>query len=43
MELGPAIDETQARQDASLKRPDFTEGVRSFVEKREPKFARIGE
>ena len=43
MELGPAIDETQARQDASLKRPDFTEGVRSFVEKREPQFGRIGE
>ena len=43
MELGPAIDETQQRQDASLKREDFTEGVRSFVEKREPKFGRIGE
>ena len=43
MELGPAIDETQRRQDASLKREDFAEGVRSFVEKREAKFGRIGE
>jgi len=43
MELGPAIEETQRRQDASLKREDFTEGVRSFVEKREPKFGRIGD
>ena len=43
MELGPAIDETQRRQDASLKREDFTEGVRSFVEKREPNFGRIGD
>jgi enoyl-CoA hydratase/carnithine racemase len=43
MELGPAIEETQRRQDASLKREDFTEGVRSFVEKRDPNFGRIGE
>ena len=43
MELGPSIDETQRRQDASLKREDFTEGVRSFVEKREAKFGRIGD
>ena len=42
MELGPSIHETQARQDASLKRADFTEGVRSFVEKREPTFERVG-
>ncbi len=43
MELGPAIAETQRMQDASLKREDFTEGVRSFVEKRDPNFARISE
>jgi enoyl-CoA hydratase/carnithine racemase len=43
MELGPAIAEAQRMQDASLKRADFTEGVRSFVEKREPSFGRIGE
>ena len=42
MELGPAIAETQKRQDDSLKREDFTEGVRSFVEKREPRFGRVG-
>ncbi len=43
VELGPAIEEAQRMQDASLKREDFTEGVRSFVEKREPNFGRIGE
>lgn len=43
MELGPAIAETQRRQDDSLKRADFTEGVQSFVEKRDARFGRIGE
>jgi enoyl-CoA hydratase/carnithine racemase len=28
--------------DESAKRPDFKEGVASFVERRPPKFGRIG-
>jgi enoyl-CoA hydratase/carnithine racemase len=39
--LGAAMRETNTLMDASLKRSDFKEGVRSFIEKRPPKFDRI--
>ncbi len=39
--LGDAMRETNRLMDESLKRPDFTEGVRSFVERRKPKFERL--
>ena len=39
--LGPAMLETQRLMDESIKRADFREGVRSFIEDRPPAFARI--
>ena len=39
--LGPAMEETNRLMDESLTRPDFREGVRSFIEKRPPRFARV--
>jgi enoyl-CoA hydratase/carnithine racemase len=39
--LGPAMSETQRLMDESLTRPDFKEGVRSFIEGRPPSFDRI--
>ena len=39
--LGDSMRETNRLMDESLKRPDFTEGVRSFVERRRPKFERL--
>lgn len=41
MPLGPAMRETDAWMDESLKRDDFREGVRSFIERRPPRFPRV--
>ena len=43
MTLGPAMAETNRQMDESLQRPDFREGVRSFLEARPPKFSRLGD
>ena len=40
--LGPAERESQRLMVESFGRPDFTEGVRSFLEKRPPAFERLG-
>ena len=39
--LAEAMLEADRQMVASLKRPDFREGVMSFVEKRSPKFERL--
>ena len=41
MSLGEAMRETNTWMAASLEREDFREGVRSFIEKRPPNFARV--
>jgi enoyl-CoA hydratase/carnithine racemase len=41
--LGPAERDAQRLMLASFERPDFKEGVSSFVEKRPPQFPRIGD
>ena len=41
MPLGEAMTETNTLMAASLSRSDFREGVRSFIEKRPPEFARL--
>ena len=43
MPLGDAMRETNTWMDESLKREDFREGVRSFIEKRPPRFKRVSE
>lgn len=40
-ELGPAMDEAIQLMVESFDRPDFKEGVRSFLEKRSPRFDRV--
>lgn len=39
--LGEAMRETSALMDASIKRPDFTEGVTAFMQRRPPSFPRL--
>lgn len=39
--LGDAMQETNSWMDESLKRADFKEGVRSFIERRPPNFDRV--
>lgn len=39
--LGTAMFDTEARMAASNKRPDFKEGIASFMERRPPKFDRL--
>jgi enoyl-CoA hydratase/carnithine racemase len=41
MPLGEAMTETNTLMAESLSRSDFREGVRSFIEKRPPEFARL--
>lgn len=41
--LGPAMVETERLMLESVQRPDFREGVRSFIEQRPPVFQRLGE
>ena len=40
-ELGPTLDESIRLMTESFARPDFPEGVSSYLEKRPPKFSRI--
>ena len=41
MPLGESMKETNRLMAESLERPDFREGVRSFIEKRPPEFTRL--
>ncbi len=40
--LGESMTEANRLMEESLKRPDFKEGVASFVERRAPNFPRLG-
>jgi enoyl-CoA hydratase/carnithine racemase len=40
--LGESMRDTNRLMDESLRRTDFKEGVASFLERRSPRFARIG-
>jgi enoyl-CoA hydratase/carnithine racemase len=39
--LGESMRETERLMDESVKRPDFKEGIASYMEKRAPKFAKL--
>jgi len=41
MQLGESVAESNAWMSESLRREDFSEGVRSFLERRPPNFKRI--
>ncbi len=41
MSLGDSMRETNKMMAKSLEQPDFTEGVKSFIEKRSPRFPRV--
>lgn len=41
MQLGEAMEETNAWMAESLEQPDFKEGVKSFIERRPPAFKRL--
>ena len=41
MTLGPSLEETNQWMAESLKKEDFVEGVRSYIEKRPPAFKRV--
>jgi enoyl-CoA hydratase/carnithine racemase len=41
MELGESLHESNQWMAESLKREDFREGVRSFIERRPPQFKRV--
>ncbi len=40
--LGESMRDTNRLMDESLRRPDFKEGVASFLERRSPRFSRVG-
>jgi len=40
-DLGPSLEESIRLMTESFGRPDFPEGVNSYLEKRPPKFARL--
>ncbi|MCI0849988.1 MAG: enoyl-CoA hydratase, partial [Chloroflexi bacterium] len=40
--LDDSMRDTESRMAASVKRPDFKEGIASFMERRPPEFPRIG-
>jgi hypothetical protein len=43
MQLGESVAESNAWMADSLRRDDFKEGVRSFMEKRPPHFRRLAD